>query len=78
MNALLLTAWLSVASGGSSDGSALYSSELSTSAGTAIIVQSGPSGTKPIIRKTRRPGYSILQQNSGGNSVIVIQQQSGD
>ena len=78
MNALLLTAWVSVASGGSSDGSAIYSAELSTSAGTAIIVQSGPNGTKPFVYKTRRPGFSILQQKSGGNSAIIIQQQSGD
>jgi hypothetical protein len=78
MITLVVGAWLIAASGSSADGTTLYSSELSSPSGTAIIVQSGPSGTKPIVRKTVRPGYSILQQESGGNSSIIIQQQSGD
>ena len=78
MIALVVGAWLIAASGSSPDGTTLYSSELSGPSGTAIIVQSGPSGTKPIVRKTVRPGYSVLQQESGGNSAIIIQQQSGD
>lgn len=78
MTALLLAALLMVAAADSPDGTTLYSSELSSPSGTAIIVQSGPKGTKPIVRKTIRPGYSILQQESGGNSAIVIQQQGGD
>ena len=78
MTALIVMAWLSIGSASPSNGNELYRSELSTPAGTAIIVQSAPSGTKPFVRKTLRPDYSILQQESGGNSAIVIQQQSGD
>jgi hypothetical protein len=78
MITLVIGAWLVAASGSSSDGTTLYSSELSSPSGTAIIVQSGPTGTKPFVRKTVRPGYSVLQQESGGNSSIIIQQQSGD
>jgi hypothetical protein len=78
MITLVVGAWLVAASGSSVDGTTLYSSQLSSPAGTAIIVQSGPAGTKPIVRKTIRPGYSILQQESGGNSSIIIQQRSGD
>jgi hypothetical protein len=78
MIALTVSAWLLAASGGPSNGTTLYSSELSSPSGTAIIVQSGPTGKKPIVRKIVRPGYSILQQESGGNSSTIIQQQSGD
>jgi hypothetical protein len=78
MTTLLLAALLTAAAADSPNGTTLYSSELSGPSGTAVIMQSGPSGTKPIVRKTIRPGYSILQQQSGGNSAIVIQQQSGD
>jgi hypothetical protein len=48
-------------------------SELATPAGRAVIVQSGPVGGKPIIRKRVGPGYSMLEQDSGGNTAIVIQ-----
>ena len=78
MTTLLLAALLTAAAADSPNGTTLYSSQLSSPSGSAIIVQSGPSGTKPIVRKTIRPGYSILQQESGGNSATVIQQQSGD
>jgi hypothetical protein len=78
MTSFLLAALLAVAAADPPDWTTLYSSQLTTPSGTAIIVQSGPSGTKPIVRKTIRPGYSILQQKSGGNSATVIQQQSGD
>ncbi len=78
MTGLLLAALLTTAAADSPNGTKLYSSQLTTPSGTAIIVQSGPSGTKPIVRKTIRPGYSILQQQSGGNSATVIQQQRGD
>jgi hypothetical protein len=78
MTTLVLAALLTAAAADSASGTTLYSSQLSSPSGTAIIMQSGPSGTKPIARKTIRPGYSILQQQSGGNSAIVIQQQSGD
>ncbi|MGA2485904.1 MAG: hypothetical protein ABSF49_07940 [Roseiarcus sp.] len=78
MTTLVLAALLTAAAADSASGTTLYSSQLSSPSGTAIIMQSGPSGTKPIVRKTIRPGYSILQQQSGGNSAIVIQQQSGD
>ncbi len=78
MTTFLLAALLAAAAADSPDGTTLYSSELSSPSGTAIIVQSGPSATKPIVRKTIRPGYSILQQESGGNTATVIQQQSGD
>jgi len=78
MITLVIGAWLVAASGSSADGTTLYSSELSGPSGTAIIVQSGPAGTKPIVRKSVRPGYSILQQESGGNSSTIIQRQSGD
>jgi len=78
MTTLVLAALLTAAAADSASGTTLYSSQLSSPSGTAIIMQSGPSGTKPIVRKTIRPGYSILQQQSGGNSATVIQQQSGD
>lgn len=78
MTALVLSAWMLVASGDSPDATKLYRSELSSPSGTAVIVQSGPSGTVPFVSKTVRPGYSILRQQSGGNSAIVIQQQSND
>jgi hypothetical protein len=78
MITLLVGAWLLAASESPADGTTLYSSELSGPSGNALIVQSGPTGTKPIVRKTIRPGYSILQQESGGNSSIIIQQRSGD
>ena len=78
MTALLLAALLTTAAADLPNGTRLYSSQLSSPSGTAIIAQSGASGTKPIVRKTIRPGYSILQQESGGNSATVIQQQSGD
>jgi hypothetical protein len=78
MITLVIGAWLVAASGSSADGTTLYSSELSSPSGTAIIVQSGSSARKPIVRKIVRPGYSILQQESDGNSSIIIQQQSGD
>jgi hypothetical protein len=76
MTALVIGAWLSAI--GAADGTTLYSSELSSPSGTAVIVQSGPRGVKPTVRKIVRPGLSILQQESGGNSSIVIQQQSGE
>ena len=78
MITLVVGAWLIAASGSPTDGTTLYSSQLSSPSGTAIIVQTGPTGTKPIVRKIVRPGYSILQQESGGNSSIIIQQRSGD
>jgi hypothetical protein len=78
MTALLLAALLTTAAADLPNGTRLYSSQLSSPSGTAIIAQSGASGTKAIVRKTIRPGYSILQQESGGNSATVIQQQSGD
>ena len=78
MITLVVGAWLIAASGNPPDAPTLYSSALSSPSGTAFIVQSGPTGTKPFIRKTVRRGYSILQQESGGNSSIIIQQRSGD
>jgi hypothetical protein len=57
--------------------SRLVCSEMATPAGRAIIVQSGPIGGKPVVRKEIGPGYSILEQESGGNRAIVIQSGPG-
>ena len=73
MIALIVTAWLMAASGSSPDGSTLYTSRLSTPSGAATITQSGPADRKPIVHKQIGPGYSILEQESGGNAAIVIQ-----
>jgi len=51
--------------------------ELRTPSGHAIIMQSGPHDGKTFIRKQVGPGYSILEQRSGGNSAVVIQQDDG-
>jgi hypothetical protein len=77
MMTFIISASLMAASGAGGDDT-LYSSQLSTPSGTATIIQSGPLGEKPIVRKRTGPGFSILQQESGGNSAIVIQRQSGE
>jgi hypothetical protein len=50
-----------------------YTSELATSAGRVTIVQCGPAGQKPRVRKQLGPGYSILEQDGGGNHVTITQ-----
>jgi hypothetical protein len=58
-------------SGVASDG--VVCSELTTPAGHATIVQSGPGVKKAKVRKEVGPGYSVLEQDSGGNHTIIIQ-----
>jgi hypothetical protein len=74
----LAVAWLTVAAGAPPAGTTLYSSQVSGPAGTATIVQSGPKGIKPIDRKKVGPGYSILHQESGGNSTTIMQLRSDE
>jgi len=62
---------ISQCNGANKDG--IFCSELKSPSGHATIVQSGPPGSKPYVRKEVGPGYSILEQNSGGNHSIVIQ-----
>jgi hypothetical protein len=52
-------------------------SEMATPTGNATIVQSGPVGKKPVVRKEIGPGYSVLEQDSGGNHAIIIQSGPG-
>jgi len=78
MTGLIVGAWLVAASASSPDGITLYSSRLASPSGAATIVQTGPPGNKPTVRKAVGPGYSIFEQESGGNSAIVIQRQGGD
>ena len=50
-----------------------YISELATSAGRVTIVQCGPIGQKPRVRREIGPGYSILEQDGTGNHVSITQ-----
>lgn len=58
--------------GGVGDGGVVCS-ELASPAGRATIVQSRPTAGKPKIRKEVGQGYSVLEQDSGGNHAIIIQ-----
>ncbi|MGD1036271.1 MAG: hypothetical protein ABR878_03575 [Roseiarcus sp.] len=78
MFTLLMSAGLFSAFGcGGAGDRGVYCSELATPTGRATIIQSGPVDKKPLVRKEVGPGYSILEQDSGGNHAIVIQSGPG-
>jgi len=51
-----------------------YTAHMRTQWGQATITQSGPVNKKPIVRRKFDAGSSILEQDSGGNYAIIIQQ----
>jgi hypothetical protein len=73
---LLISASLA-ASGGATMDQDIFVLQLATPSGQATIVQSGPAGKKPIVRKRIGPGYNIIEQDIGGNRAVIIQQDQG-
>jgi hypothetical protein len=77
MFTLLVSAGLIAGSGSATIDQDVYASRLATPQSQATIVQSGPAGRKPVVRKKMGPGYQILEQSTGGNHAIIIQQDQG-
>jgi hypothetical protein len=77
MFGLLVSASLMAASGGATMDQDVYVSRLASPSSQATIVQSGSAAKKPIVRKKTGPGYQILEQSTGGNHAVIIQQDLG-